>query len=134
MGSFCGWAGLADGPDDGFAAYYEGGGAAVIADGDVLVVGEERLVGAEELAGARGVMDGGVEVGVVGDVNWLVEGRAGDGMEGGFGLFSLFGFYVGVQEGREGFAEESPGFGALGHEQVEGWGLTGFGERWGEEA
>ena len=43
----------------------------MVADGDVFVVGEEWLVGAEELADARGVVDGGVEVGVVGDVDWV---------------------------------------------------------------
>jgi len=105
----------------------------MIADRDVFVVGEQRLVGPEELACAGGVMDGGVEVGVVGDVDWLLEGRSCDGVEGGFGFFFLLGLCVGVQEGCEGFAEEGPSFGTLGHEQVESWGLTGFGERCGKE-
>lgn len=55
--------------EDGYSAGDDGGGAAVVADGDVFVVGEERLVGAEDLAYAGGVVDGGVEVGVVGDVD-----------------------------------------------------------------
>ena len=59
----------------------------MIANGDVFVVGEKGLVGAKELADAGGVVDGGVEVGVVGDVDWLLEGCADDGVEGGF-IFS----------------------------------------------
>ena len=74
---------MAYGPDDRVAADDDGGGSAVIADGDVFVVGEKRLVGAEELTYAVGVVDGGVEVGVVGDVDGLDEGSAGDGMERG---------------------------------------------------
>jgi hypothetical protein len=57
----------------------------VVADGDVFVVGKERLVGAEETAYPGGVVDGGVEVGVVGDVDGLEESGASDGVEGGFG-------------------------------------------------
>jgi hypothetical protein len=52
----------------------------VIADGNVLVVGEKRLVGTEELADSGGVVDGGVEVGVVRDVDGLDQGCAGDGV------------------------------------------------------
>lgn len=68
-----GWARLAGGTDDGHSAGDDGGGSAVIGDGKVLVVGEERLVGAEELADSSGVVDGGVEVGVVGDADGLYE-------------------------------------------------------------
>ena len=52
----------------------------MIADGDVFVVGEEGLVGAEELADAAGVVDAGVEVGVVADVkgNGWIDGGDGD--------------------------------------------------------
>ena len=64
----------------------------MIADGDVFVVGEKRLVGAEELTYAVGVVDGGVEVGVVGDVDGFFEGRSGDGVEGGFGFSLCSGF------------------------------------------
>ena len=41
----------------------------MVPDGDVLVVGEEGLVGAEHGADEGGVVDGGVEVGVVGDID-----------------------------------------------------------------
>ena len=64
----------------------------MIADGNVFVVGQERLVGAEELADAGGVVDGGVEVGVVGDVDGFDERGAGDGVEGGFGCLSAVWF------------------------------------------
>ena len=121
---------MADGPDDRVAADDDRGGSAVIADGDVFVVGEKRLVGAEELTYAVGVVDGGVEVGVVGDVDGFFEGRSGDGVEGGFGFFLVLGLCVGVEEGGEGLAEESPGLVALGHERIEGWGLAGLGQGW----
>ena len=106
----------------------------MIADGDVFVVGEERLVGAEELADAGGVVDGGVEVGVVGDVDWLEEGGSGDGVEGGFGGLPAVGFGGGVEEVGEGFAEQRPGARAEGHEWIEDRGLAGCGEAWREEA
>jgi hypothetical protein len=86
----------------------DGGGAPVISDGDVFVVGEERLVGAEELADAGGVVDGGVEVGVVGDVDWLEERGAGDGVECGLGGLSAGWFGGDVEELRESFAEQRP--------------------------
>ena len=88
----------------------------MVADGDVFVVGEKRLVGAEELADAGGVVDGGVEVGVVGDVDGFEESGAGDGVEGGFGCLSAGWFDVGVQESGEGFTEQRPGAMAEGHE------------------
>jgi len=80
-----GWAGLTVGTLDGDAAGEDGRDSSVVADGDVFVVGEERLIGAEETAYPGGVVDGGVEVGVVGDVDGLEEGGASDGVEGGFG-------------------------------------------------
>jgi hypothetical protein len=98
----------------------------VIADRNVFVVGKKRLVGTEELADTRGVMDGGVEVGVVGDVNRSAEGRAGDGVECGFGCLSAVGFGVGVEERRQGLAEERPGAMAKGHDWIEDRSLTGF--------
>ena len=45
----------------------------MVADGDPFVVWEEWLVGAEELADVGGVVDGGVEVGVVSDGDWFEE-------------------------------------------------------------
>jgi len=69
------WAG------DGGSADDDGGGSAVVADGDVFVVGEQGLVGAEELADVGGVVERGVEVSVVGDVDGLGEADVFDGVE-----------------------------------------------------
>ena len=60
-------AGLAAGAMHVGAARHDGRSASVIADGDVLVVGQERIVGAEHLPDVGGVIDRGVEVGVVAD-------------------------------------------------------------------
>jgi hypothetical protein len=95
----------------------------VVADGKVFVVGEEGLVGAEELAYAGGVMDGGVEVGVVGDVDGFDEGGSGYGVEGGFGLVAVRG--GGMEEGGEDLAELGPSFWTEGHEDVQSWGPAG---------
>ena len=57
--------GLSVGATDVGSAEHQRRGAAVIGDGHPFVVGQERIVGAEELADVRGVVDGGVEVGVV---------------------------------------------------------------------
>jgi hypothetical protein len=81
----------------------------MVADGDVFVVGKEWLVGTEELADAGGVVDGGVEVGVVGDVNGFDECGSNDGVEGGLGGLTASGFRVGVEKTGEGFAKECPG-------------------------
>ena len=70
----------------------------MVADGQVFVVGKKRLIGAEEVADAGGVVDGGVEVGVVGDVDRPAEGGAGDGMERAFGCLPAVRVYVGVEE------------------------------------
>jgi hypothetical protein len=106
----------------------------VIADGNVFVVGEERLIGTKELADAGGVVDGGVEVGVVGDVDRSAESRSGDGVEGGFGCLPAVGFHVGVKEGDEGFAKERPGAMAERHDWIEDRSLTGFNQGMREEA
>ena len=106
----------------------------MVADGQVFVVGEERLVGAKELADASGVVDGGVEVGVVGDVDGSAEGRSCNGVEGGLGCFSAVRFFVGVEERSEGFAEECPGAMAERHKRIEDGSLAGFDQGWGEQA
>ncbi len=72
----------------------------MVADGKVFVVGQKRLFRTEELADASSVVDGGVEVRVIGDVNWPAEGRAGDGVEGGFCRLSAVGLLVNVEERR----------------------------------
>ena len=105
----------------------------MVADGNVFVVREEWLVGAEELADAGGVVDGGVEVGVIGDVDRLLKGRADDGVKGRFSLFTKLGTGPDVEEGGELFAEESPGFRPLRHQQIERWGLAGSGQGWREQ-
>jgi hypothetical protein len=85
----------------------DGGDSSVVADGDVFVVGKERIVGAEDTTYAGGVVDGGVEVSVIGDVGGLDEGRACDGVEGGFCDLAVRGFGAGVEEGGERFADGS---------------------------
>ncbi len=55
------------GPAHRGAAGPHGGGAPVIGDRHVLVVRQQRLVGAEQPPGIGGVMDAGVEIGVVAD-------------------------------------------------------------------
>jgi hypothetical protein len=65
---------LAAGPADVGAGCHDRRRAPVVPDGDVLVVGQERVVGPEHGANGRGVVDGGVEVGVVGNVSyWATE-------------------------------------------------------------
>jgi hypothetical protein len=98
----------------------------VVADGNVFVVGQKRLFGTEELADAGSVVDGGVEVGVVGDVNWPAESGSGDGVEGGFGCLSAVGLFVGVEERGESLAEERPAAMAESQDWIEDRSLTGF--------
>lgn len=102
----------------------------MVADGDVLVVGEKRLVWAKELADAGGVIDGGVEVSVIGDVDRFDEGRPGDGVESSLGGPSTVWFCVGVEKSGEGFAEEGPGAMAERHQWIEYRGLADFNQGW----
>ena len=125
---------MAGGAEDRDSAGNDGGGAAVVADGNMFVVGEKRLIGAEELADSSGVIDGGVEVGVVGDVDRPAEGGARDGVECGFGCRFAAGFCVGVEERGEGLAEERSGAMAERHQGIEDWSLTGFDEGWRKQA
>ena len=106
----------------------------MVADGNVFVVGEKRLIGTKELADAGGVVDGGVEVGVVGDVDGSAEGGSGDGVEGGFGCLPAVRLCVGVEKRGEGLAEERPGTMAERQEWIEDRSLTGFDQGWGEQA
>ena len=106
----------------------------MVADGDVFVVGEKWLVGTEELADAGGVVDGGVEVGVVGDVDGFGQGGSGDRVQGGFGCLSAVRLFVLMEERSERFAEECPGTMAEGQKWIQDWGLTGFDEACGEQA
>ena len=77
----------------------------MVADGDVFVVGEERLVGTEELTNADCVVDGGVEVGVVGDVDWFNESGASDGVERPLSRLPTVWLGVGAEEPGEGLAK-----------------------------
>ena len=52
-------------PREALTRYADGGAAAVVADGDPLVIGKERIVGPEQPADGGGVVDGNIEVGVV---------------------------------------------------------------------
>ena len=60
--------GLPAWPPDIRSADHDGRGAAMIANGNVLVVWQQRIVGAEQPANPGGVMDGGVKVGIVADL------------------------------------------------------------------
>ena len=74
---------LAARPDDRRTADDDGAGAAVVADGQVPPVGQQRLlVGPEDPADVGGVVERGVEVDVVADLERQVQGdlgRAGPG-------------------------------------------------------
>ncbi len=89
----------------------------MIADGDVFVVGQERIVGTEELADARGVMDGGVEVGVVADLGGKLHLHIAHGNEHRLqarfcgGIPSARG-----EQRRDSAAERRPGCGAERHQ------------------
>ncbi len=72
----------------------------MIADGDPLVVGEQRVVGSEHGADVGGVVDGGVEVGVVADQEGEDVVDLGGGDEGVVAEFFV------VSEGLGVFAEE----------------------------
>jgi hypothetical protein len=96
-------------------------GASVVADGDPLVVGEQRGVRAKEAADAFGVMDGSVEVGVVADADGPVEDRSGDGAQEEFQQRPLRA--IAAKREHEGAAE----FGvAERHERVELGSAAGF--------
>ncbi len=58
----------------------------MVADRDVLVVGQQRIVGAELAADVRRVVDARVEVGVVADARRQVQGAVGRRMEPGLHL------------------------------------------------
>jgi len=101
----------------------------VVADWHVLVVGQERIVGSKELADAGGVMDGCVEVSVVGRVNGLEErcfvARGQCGADG------IAGRFVGgcVQEGGETSSQRRVHGWFAGHEGVEGLCFAGCQDR-----
>jgi len=76
----------------------------------------------------------GVEVGEVRDVDGFEQGRAGDGVESGFGCLPAVRLFVGVKERGEGFAEERPRTMAEREQRIEDRGLAGFDQGWGEQA
>ena len=113
---------------DGDAAGEDRGRSSVVADGDVFVIGQERIIGTEETAYAGCVVNGSVEVGVVRNVNGFQEGRASDRVESGFGGLAASRFGIDVEESDEGFAEKRPGARAESHEWIEDGSLAGGGE------
>jgi len=108
---------LAVGAGDGSSAEDDGGGSPVVSDGDVFVVGEQGLVGTEEFAYVGGVVEGGVEVGVVGDIDGLGEADIFDGAEVGFDFGDVYGGGGFGEELGQSFAE--CGWATLFHEGVE---------------
>ncbi len=61
----------------------------MIADGNVLVVGQQRIVGAEQFADIGGVMDADVEIGVVRDARGQVQRGFGHRHQQRFDLRAL---------------------------------------------
>jgi hypothetical protein len=55
-------------------------------------------------------------------------------VESGFGCLSAVGLFVGVEERRQRFAEESPGAMAERQKRIEYRSLTGFDQSWREQA
>lgn len=98
----------------------------MVTDGDMFVVGKQRLLGTEELTHARGVVEGGIEVGVVGDVNRFDESGAADGVKRSLGGLPAIWLDAGMEKGGEGFAEQRPGTMPERHERIESRGLAGF--------
>mmetsp|Transcript_4941 Transcript_4941/g.17802 ORF Transcript_4941/g.17802 Transcript_4941/m.17802 type:complete len:315 (+) Transcript_4941:3963-4907(+) len=72
---------LALGPAQLGSADDDGAAAAVVADGHPLVVGQQRVVRAKQAADGTGMVDAGVEVGVVADVAGQRELGLGLGQE-----------------------------------------------------
>jgi hypothetical protein len=70
----------------------------VVTDGDVFVVGQKRLVGTKDATYASGVVNGGVEVSVVGDMDRFEQGGSSDGVKGSFNGQSAGGLGVGMEE------------------------------------
>ena len=125
---------MAVGTLDGDVAGKDRGSSSVIADGDVPVVWQERLVRTEETADAGGMVDGGVEVGVVGYVDGFEESGSGDGVKSRFGGLAVRWVGVDVKESGKSVSEERPGAWAVGHEWVEDGSLAGGGEAGRQEA
>ncbi|MCY1336769.1 hypothetical protein D9M69_225820 [compost metagenome] len=117
----------------------DGGGTAVVADGHVLVVGQQGIVRAEQAADVVGVVDAHIEVGVVADMRRQVQLAGGrgrqQGLAHGFQAFlggAAFGQQV-LQLGAQGAA----GGGAQGEEGVQAvaaGGLGGFARFTAEQA
>ena len=104
-------------PDDAGAAGHHRARAAVVADREVPPVGQQRLlVGAEDPADVGGVVERGVEVDVVADLDGQVQRHVGQRDEVGLDQVALG--LVGEQAGdpaAEGAADPTP----LRHQQVE---------------
>ncbi len=77
--------GLAVGTDDGLARRPDRGGAAVITDRHVLVIGQKRRIRAEQRSDLGGVMDADIEVGIVADAHRQMDDAVLCRMEVGFG-------------------------------------------------
>jgi hypothetical protein len=96
---FVAWrTGLAMGALDGDPAGKDRRGPSVVTDGDVFVVGQKRLVGTKDATYASGVVNGGVEVSVVGDMDRFEQGGSSDGVKGSFNGQSAGGLGVGMEE------------------------------------
>ena len=63
------------------ATYDHGRGAAVIRDGHPLVVRQQRIIGSKQAAHVGGMVDGSVEIRVVGNIGRQQQFHFGDGMQ-----------------------------------------------------
>lgn len=113
---------LAFGPGDGVVGGDDAAGAAVVADGEVAVVGEEGwLVGAEHSADVAGVVDAAVEVDERGGGDGDEEVEFGDGEEGFVAKFFVVAEVGGlcVEEVGDPFSEVGEALGVEAEEGVE---------------
>src|SRR5215472_10050165 len=111
------------------AGHGDRGGAPVIADWHVFVVGQQRIVGAEQLARVGGVMDAGEEVGVVADRGRKLEaaivGAMNDARPQRFDLGALAA--IGIENVAETAAERDASLAAEREQRIERRATSGLG-------
>ena len=76
---------LPPGTADRRTAHDDGGSAAVIRDGHPFVVREQRIIGTEHAADVGGMIDGRVEIRVIGNIGGKKQIHSGDWMQEAFG-------------------------------------------------
>src|SRR5262245_9573693 len=111
------------------AGHGDGGGAPVIANRHVFVIGQQRIVGAEELTRVGGVVDAGEEVGVVADRGRKLEaaivGAVNEARPQRFDLGALAS--IGIENVAEAVAERGAGLADEREQRVERRAASGLG-------